>query len=177
MSHYDEMVSQLCSNFNCRNVNLVHSNGSASAPPPLASPPTGETEIRGIPWRHIPQVSSVTQVMSEPRLHNHVFRIKIRVQRWRVKTVALSFQQPGIKTLQCASSNSNGPLLGDQWVAIKGFLKEYIPPVDLLLENKSDGSYSGWMRLDILQDEGNRVSSHRYVSLKRLELLELFYFS
>lgn len=49
--------------------------------------------------------------------------------------------------------------------------------MDLLLENKSDGSYSGWMRLDILQDEGNRVSSHRYVSLKRLELLELFYFS
>lgn len=46
----------------------------------------------------------------------------------------------------------------------KRLLKEYIPPVDLFLENNSDGSYSGWMRLDILQDEGDRVSSHRYVS-------------
>jgi len=46
--------------------------------------------------------------------------------------------------------------------------------VDLFLENNSDGSYSGWMRLDILQDEGDRVRPHRYVSLNRFELFELF---
>lgn len=94
------MVSQLCSDFQLiervRACNLAHLNGIASVP--LASPPIGGTEIRGIPRRHILQVSSVTQVMSEPRLHNHVFRIKIRVQRWLGKTVALTTGQPGIKT-------------------------------------------------------------------------------
>lgn len=82
----------------------------------LASPPSGETTIRGIPWRHILQVSSVTRVMSQPRLHNHVFRIKIPVRCWRGKTVALTTRQPGIRTQKCAPSSRL--LLGDQRVAI-----------------------------------------------------------